>query len=69
MVSVLASSAVDCGFEPWSDQTKDYKIDIFLLLLYAHSIQEEDQRLVSLESGWCVRVGQNVYPRTVVLES
>ena len=28
MVSVLASSAVDRGFEPWSGQTKDYKIDI-----------------------------------------
>ena len=28
MVSVLASSAVDCGFESWSDQTKDYKIGI-----------------------------------------
>jgi hypothetical protein len=26
MVSVLASSAVDRGFEPWSGQTKDYKI-------------------------------------------
>jgi hypothetical protein len=28
MVSVLTSKAVDCGFEPRSDQTKDYKIDI-----------------------------------------
>ena len=28
MVSVLASSAVDCGFEPRSGQTKDYKIGI-----------------------------------------
>ena len=26
MVSVLASSAIDCGYEPWSCQTKDYKI-------------------------------------------
>jgi hypothetical protein len=26
MVSVLVSSAVDRGFEPRSDQTKDYKI-------------------------------------------
>jgi hypothetical protein len=26
MVSVLASNAVDRGFEPWSDKTKDYKI-------------------------------------------
>ena len=28
MVSVLASSAVDHGFEPQSAQTKDYKIGI-----------------------------------------
>jgi hypothetical protein len=28
MVSVLSSSAVDRGFEPWSSQTKDYKINI-----------------------------------------
>ena len=28
MVSVLASSAVDRGFEPLSGQTKDYKICI-----------------------------------------
>ena len=28
MVSVLASSAVDCGFEPMSGQTKDYNIAI-----------------------------------------
>ena len=28
MVNMLASSAVDRGFEPWSGQTKDFKIDI-----------------------------------------
>jgi hypothetical protein len=28
MVSVLTSSVVDCGFEPRSGQTKDYKIGI-----------------------------------------
>jgi hypothetical protein len=28
MVSVLASSVVDCGFKPWSCQTNDYKIGI-----------------------------------------
>ena len=28
MVSVLASSAVDHGFDPCSGQTKDYKIEI-----------------------------------------
>ena len=28
MVSMLASSAVDCGFKLWSGQTKGYKIGI-----------------------------------------
>ena len=28
MVWVLASSVVNRGFEPWSSQTKDYKIGI-----------------------------------------
>jgi hypothetical protein len=28
MISVFASSAVDCGFKPRSGQTKDYKIGI-----------------------------------------
>ena len=28
IVSVLVSSAVDCGFEPQSGQTKDYNIGI-----------------------------------------
>jgi hypothetical protein len=31
MVSVLASSTVDRGFEPWSGQTKDYNIGICCL--------------------------------------
>ena len=26
MISVLASSAIDCGYEPHSYQTKEYKI-------------------------------------------
>ena len=28
MVSMVASSAVDCGFEPRSNQTKDYGIEM-----------------------------------------
>ena len=28
MVSMLGSNAVDCGFEPRTGQTKDYKIGI-----------------------------------------
>ena len=31
MVSMLTSSAADRGFEPWSCQTKEYKIGIYCL--------------------------------------
>ena len=40
MVSVLTLSAVDCGFEPQSCQTKDYKIGICCF-----SAKENEQRL------------------------
>ena len=38
MVSVLFLNMIDRGFELQSDQTKDYKIGILLLLCKAHSI-------------------------------
>ena len=31
MVSVITASALDSGFEPWSDKSKDYKIGICCL--------------------------------------
>jgi hypothetical protein len=36
MVSVLAASVVDCGFEPRSGQTKDYKIGICCISTKQH---------------------------------
>ena len=39
MVNVFTSSMVERGFELQSDQTKDYKIGILLLLCKAHSIK------------------------------
>ena len=51
MVSVLASSVIDRGFEPRSGQTKDYKIGICCLsTIKARIIKEKEQRLVGLES-------------------
>ena len=41
MVSVLASSVVDRGFESRSDLTRNYKI----------GIKEKEQKLVDSESG------------------
>ena len=53
MVSVLASSAVDRGFEPRSDQTKDYKIGICCF-----SAKHEALRRKSKD--WLVRNQDNV---------
>jgi hypothetical protein len=46
IVSMLASIAVGCGFEPRSGQTKDYKIGICCF-----SAKQKEQRLVGSESG------------------
>ena len=43
MVSMLASSAIDRGFESKSGQTKDYQIWSLLLLQKAHSSREKEQ--------------------------
>ena len=32
MGSILASIAVDCGFEPQSGQTKDYRLELWCLM-------------------------------------
>ena len=51
MVSVLAKSVADHGFEPWSGQTKDYKIGIFCFSPMHAKPKEEEQRLIVSESG------------------
>ena len=66
MVSVLASSAVDRGFEPRSAQTKDYKIGI--CYFFAIGTQQYGERA---KTGWLqIRIicpsGRDVYLRTVV---
>ena len=50
MVSVLALSVVDRGFEPRLGQTKDYTLWYVLLLREAGSIKEKKQILVGSES-------------------
>ena len=46
MVSVLASSAADCGFESRSGQTKDFKIG-----MCCYSAKHAALRLAGSESG------------------
>ena len=53
MVSVLASSAVDRGFEPRSGQIKDYKIGI-----YCYSAK--DAALKRKDKDWLVRDKDNL---------
>ena len=54
MVSVLASSAVDRGFEHWSDQSKDYKIGICCF-------SAKHAALRSKSKDWLARNQDNVY--------
>jgi hypothetical protein len=53
MVSVLASSAVDRGFEPRSGQIKDYKIG-----MYCYSAK--DAALKRKDKDWLVRDNDNL---------
>ena len=51
MVSVLASSEIDRGFEPRSGQTTDYKIGICCFSAKHAALRKKKQRLVASESG------------------
>jgi hypothetical protein len=51
MVSVLVSSTVDRGFEPWSGQTKDYNMCCFSAKHAALGRRSKD---------WFARNGDNV---------
>jgi hypothetical protein len=53
MVSVLAASVVDCGFEPQSGQTKDYNIGICC-------ISTKDAALRRKSKDWLARNQDNV---------
>ena len=50
MVSVLASSAVNRGFDSRSGQIKDFKIGICCLSAKHAALRRKEQRLVDSES-------------------
>ena len=54
MVSVLTSSTVDRGFEPRSDQTKDYEIGICCFSVIKHAA------LRRKSNDWLTRNQDNV---------
>ena len=51
------SVVVNCGFDPWSGQTKDFKMFGASPII---TQQGEREILVVLESGQCVRMERNI---------
>ena len=66
MVSVLTSSAVDCGFEPRSGQTKDYKIGISCFSTKHAALRKKSKDWLARNQNNVSTVEQHVYPRIVV---
>ena len=54
MVSVLALSAIDCGYEPRSGQTKEYKIGICCFSVIKHAALRRKSK------DWLARNQNNV---------
>ena len=61
MVSVLASSAVDRGFELRSGQTKDYKIGICCFSAKHTALRRKSKDWLDRNQD-CVLVGRHIYP-------
>ena len=68
MVSVLASSAVDRGFEPRWGQMKDYKISICCFRTKHTALRSKRKDCLTLNRDNVSRVELYVYMRTVVTE-
>ena len=66
MVSVIASRAVNRGFEPRSGQTKDYKIGICCFSAKHAALSRKSKDWLARNHNNVSRVEQNVYPHTVV---
>ena len=66
MVSVLASSAVDRGFESLSDQTKDYKIGICCFSAKHAALRRKNKDGLARNQDSVSEWSDIVYPRTIV---
>ena len=66
MVSVLASSVVDRGFEPRSGQTKYYEIDICCFFAKHTALRRKSKYWFVWNLDIMYRVGRDVNPWTVV---
>jgi hypothetical protein len=66
MVSILASSAVDRGFEPRSGQTKDYKIGICCFSAKHAALMRKSKDWLVLNQNNVSERSRHVYPQTFV---
>ena len=66
MVSMLALSAVDRGFEPRSCQTKDYKIGFCYFSAKHAALRRNNKNWLARNQDNVSRVGRHVFPWTVV---
>ena len=66
MVSVLASSAVGHGFEPWLGHTKDYENGICCFSAKHTALRRKSKDWLARNQDNMSRVWRHVYPRTVV---
>ena len=60
MVSMLASSAVDCGFEPWSGQTNNYKTGISCFSNKHTELKSKSRDWLARNQVTCVRCPSTV---------
>ena len=66
MVSVLALSMVDRGFDPRSGQTKDYEIGICCFSAKHAALRRKSKDWLARNQDNVSRVGRHVYPQTFV---
>ena len=65
MISVVTSSAGDRGFEPRSDQTKDYKISIYCFSAKHTALRRKSKDWLAQNQN-NVSEWSDMYPQTVV---
>ena len=65
MVTMLASSAVDCGFEPRSGPTEEYKLGICCFFAKQAALRSKNKDWLARNQNNVFRVERYVYPGIV----
>ena len=66
MVSLLASGAVDRGFDPWSGQTKDYKTGIYCFSAKHAAFRSKNKHWLARNQVIVPEWDRRVFPRIVL---